>query len=214
MGNFSTRFNEMAHDTLCALEERNVAPKRVTFFIKMPDPYYRTRIEHQPFLDTLNAAADLLDLFNRLSEYWDHFNYHLLERLIMAPRIETHIDKSKCSLLQTNMNEYVQEMEDFRKHTTIGVYCEVCAMQEMEVPRGFMKKVTKHNWSEMNTLQDVEDFRCRVALEHHLHNCLVFFKRILFGSVKIIWWIPIETSMGSQLQDSYTAKDHTYTEGE
>ena len=214
---FSKCFNQMAHDTMCALKDNNTSPKEVIYLIKMPDPYYKTRDEHMEFLDTLVAAADILDLFTTLNKYWDHFNYHLLERLINAPRIEKYIDTRKCSQLQTTMKQYVQEMDIFRRQTTLGVYCKVFVKQKKEVLEGFRGKVTEHEWSEMNTLQDVEDFRQRVAQEHQLHICLVFFKSIVFGSVQIIWWIPImapSPSVGSQLRQSYTTEHHMNIKGE
>jgi len=187
----SQRFNGMSYDASDALEENKVTPKKVIYFLKMPDPYFTTRNEHMEFLDTLNVAGDVLDLFIALNSYWDHFNYHLLERLIMAPRIERMIeDKEMWHQLQAAMKQYVQDLDRFRRRTTLGVYYKVFDKQKKKVPEGFQELVTKHEWSEANTLQDVEEFRQRVAVKYQLHICLVFLKNIAFSSVVITWWIP------------------------
>ena len=187
----SERFNGMSYDASDALEENKVTPKKVIYFLKMPDPYFTTRNEHMEFLDTLSAAGDVLDLFIALNSYWDHFNYHLLERLIMAPRIERMIeDKEMWHRLQAAMKQYVQDLDGFRRRTTLGVYYKVFDKQKKEVPEGFQELVTKHEWSEANTLQDVEEFRQKVAVKYQLHICLVFLKNIAFSSVVITWWIP------------------------
>ena len=181
----------MAFDTKHALKKRNVSCRSSADIFTMPDPYLQTRNEHMTFLDTLNKAADVVDLFTTLNKYWDHFNYHLLERLIMAPRIEKYICNKECIKLQEAMREYVRDMDVFRRRATLGVYCRVFVKEKEEVPKDFIESVTKHEWSEENTLQDVEDFRQKVAKKYQLLMCLVFFKNILFGSVHVTWWIPI-----------------------
>ena len=175
-----------------ALEEKAVTPKKVINFLKMPDPFYKTRNEHMTFVKTLEKADDILDLFGALNEYWDHFNYHLLKQLIMAPGIKKCINKKKCRQLQRAMTEYVQDMDKFRPRATIGDYCRIFVKEEEGVPEGFKSLVSKHEWPKVVTLQDVENFRQKVARKYQLHECLVFFKNIGFGSVMFTWWIPIE----------------------
>ena len=212
---FSKRFNEMTDDTRVALERNNTSPKEVIVLLTMPSAYLEARDEHMEFLDTLKEAADILDLFIALNKYWDHFNYHLLEHLITAPGIKRYIDKEVCEQLQGNMEQYVEEMDEFRQRATLGIYCKVFVKQKKEVPKSFKELVTKHEWSEMNTLQDVEDFRQEVAQQYQLHICLVFFKNILFCSVEVIWWIPIVRPLPSidpQPQGSCATK-HVNTEG-
>lgn len=205
---FAQCFRKMIAEASTALEKSGTTPERVIFFLSMPDAYFRIQKEHRKFLQTLNKAASIVQLFTALNEYWDHLNYHLLEQLIIAPGIENYIEKVKCLELKETMEQYVQDIDIFRRKTTIGVYCKVIANQKEEVPEGFKKMVTKHKkWSKDNTLQEVEDFRQIVAQEHKLHQCLVFFNNILFHSVEIIWWIPIEAQPlpGFQLGGSYTA---------
>lgn len=190
--NFSKRFNKMVSKVSDALEKENVPPKKVVNFLKMPDPYYKTRKEHMTFVKTLEETADILTLLGALNEYWDHFNYHLLEQLIMAPGIKKCIGKKKCCQLKRSMREYIQDMDEFRPRATIGDYCKEFVKEEEAVPEDFKKLVSKHVWPEVVTLQDVEDFRQKVAQDYQLQKCLVFFKNIRFGSVILTWWIPME----------------------
>ena len=213
---FSKRFDKMTDGTRVALEKSNTSLKEVVVLLTMPIAYLETRDEHMEFLDTLKEAADILDLFIALNKYWDHFNYHSLEHLITVPGIERCIDGGKCEQLQGDMEQYVDEMDEFRRQATLGVYCKVFVKQKKEVPKSFKKLVTRHKLSERNTLQDVENFRQEVARKYKLHECLVFFKNILFRSVEVIWWIPIVTplpSVGSQPQGSCFAEEHVNTKG-
>ena len=135
----------------------------------------------------------------------------------MAPGIEMYIDKAKCVQLQTDMKQYVKEMDEFRRQATLGIYCKVFVKQKKKLPEGFKELVTEHReWTKENTLQDVEDFRQEVAREYQLHECLVFFKNIVFHSVEVIWWIPIVTplpSKGPQLRFSCATEGHVDAEG-
>lgn len=184
---FSKRFIEMAHDFQKELEKKNVHPKRVIcLFRLLPSVYHE-------FLDTLSTAANITDLFNILSAYWDHFNYHLLERLIMAPGIEEYIDTEKCCQLQRTMEQYVKEMDMFRQQTTLDKILHFGKSED--VPNGFGRLKVTFNWSLTQTLlQEVENFRQYLAKEIQVLECLLFFKQVLWdpAPVTLIWWIPKE----------------------
>ena len=212
VNDFSIRFNEMSINTRLALENRDVTPKQVIFFLTRPTADLETQDEHLKFVDTLKEAADILDLFIALNEYWNHFNYHLLECLITAPGIDNYVGKEKCVQLKEMMEQYTKDMGVFRQQATLGAYCKIFAKQKQEVPKNFKELVTEHKWTKMNTLQDVEDFRQEVARKYQLHQCLVFFRNILFCSVKVIWWIPIVTSVPS-IGPQLCIKEHVSTEG-
>ena len=189
---FSKRFTEMSTGIRLALEQSNTASQDVVLLLTAPSPYLDDDDEHMEFLETLFEINNIKTLFNKLNKYWNYLNYYLLERLIMAHDIKRHIDGEKCEQLQGDMKQYIEDMIGFRQSTTIGVYCKTMVKKKMKLPEGFEELVTEcHEWSKENTLQDVEDFRQEVAQEYKLHRCLIFFKRILFGSVIIIWWIPI-----------------------
>ena len=184
----------MSHDILDELEKSETNPSKVVFFLTMPDAYHKTSKEHMMFLDTLNAATNMLDLFITLNKYWDHFNYHLLKKLITAPRIDTHMNTNECQRLQAAMKKYIEEMDAFRRQTHIDVCCKIFVNHEEKVLEGFTEVVTEHKLTEMKTLQDIEDYRQRLAQQYNLQECLVFMKNVRPGSVVITWWIPCEAA--------------------
>ena len=56
-------------DTKDALVKSNTTQRQVSFFLTMSSPSSKTRDEHMEFLDTLNTAPDILDLFIALNKY-------------------------------------------------------------------------------------------------------------------------------------------------
>ena len=201
-------------DTQDALDDSKASPKKVINILLLSDTEFSNRYEHGGFLDTLKAAADILDLFAVLNRYWDHFNYHLLEQLLTAPRIERlFADKSLCQELQEYMKRYVEEMVDFRKRTAIDVYCKAVNQPIVPVPDGFKRLVNKIERTEMKTLQHVEEFRQKVAYEYKLHQCLVFLENIGLGSVVITLWVPQSVVLVDPLSEVGVFKDDGDNEG-
>lgn len=199
---FSKCFIKMSCDSLKELENKDVDPKKVITLLKLPSVY-------REFLDTLYAAADIRDLFDILSTCWDYFNYHLLERLIMALGTDSEI----CCQLQRDMKQYIMEMDVFRRQTPLNkLHVHVLHFGKREnVPKGLGELTTVCNWSQMQTLQDVENLRQGMAKMFQGHKCLLFFKQIIFGSVKLVWWIPLET-FPQQLQHSCKEEVHVNAE--
>ena len=213
----NTDFRGMAVDTQDALDKSNASPKKVINMLLLSDTEFSNRYEHGEFLDTLKAAADILDLlglFALLSSYWNHFNYNLLEQLLTAPRIERlFADKSLCQELQEYMKRYVEEMVDFRKRTAIDVYYKAVIQPIRPVPDGFKRLVKTFKSSEMKTLQHVEEFRRKVAYEYQLHQCLVFLESIGLGSVVITLWVPQSVVLVDPLSEVGVFKDDVDNEG-
>ena len=65
----------MVCDTKDALVKGNTTQRQVIFFLTMSSLSSKTKGEHMEFLDTFNAAPDILELFIALNRYWDHFNF-------------------------------------------------------------------------------------------------------------------------------------------
>ena len=214
LADFSFRFNGMVVDTEGALEDSKTPPKKVIYMLLLPDAKFKNRYEHKGFLDTLNAAADILDLFAILNKYWDHFNYHLLEHFLAAPRIEKlFVNEDTCHKLKRCMKQYVEEMVNFRKRTALDVYYKAAEQPIVDVPDGFQKLVKTFESSEMKTLQHVEEFRQRVAYEYKLHQCLVFLESIELGSVVITLWVPQSVVLVDPLSEVGVFKDDGDNEG-
>ena len=172
-----------------ALDESKVDPRKIVNIIRRPDAQFS--YVPREFFDSLNAAADVLDLFAKLDNYWDHFNYHLLERLILLPstkRLFADNLKRIYDDLKQRMTLYREEMEYFRRHTSIETYCKAVRQPKPKnVPPEFEEMIKE---SDLKTLQDVEEFRQEVAYEYKLHECLIYWKKIKIGSVIVTLWIP------------------------
>lgn len=179
---FYTRFITMVGEMERALKKSGDDQKRIVRILGITDSKFIT-MPHAIF-NSLEAAATMDALLSKLGGYWDHFNYYPLEKIIMGIK--------GCHDLKEHMKCYVREMDHFRRHTEIKVYCEAIEGKNTyieDVPEGFKKE----EWREKNlkTLDDVETFRRRKAYEYRLHECLVFCKHIGLGSTIITLWIPL-----------------------
>ena len=171
----NTTFNEMVTCAQDTLHESKVDPRKIVNIIRRPDAQFS--YVPREFFDSLNAAADVLDLFAKLDDYWDHFNYHLLERLILLPstkRLFADNLKKIYDELNDRMSRYIVEMEYFRKHTTIDVYCNAVKHPELKsVPADLKRIFGKCNFK---TLQNVEEFRQEFACKYKLQDIVMFWK--------------------------------------
>ena len=183
------RFNHMVTETQNALKNSQADPRQIINIIRLPDAKM-TYTPPKTFFDQFKEAADAVDVFGIFGGYWDHFNYYLYERLILSRSTETLFATSLRNSyydLRRCMIQYRGYMDYFRRHTTLKAYCKFAILRNKNVPKGFKKHIKKQNFE---TLQDVEDFRQRVAYKYKLWECLVFVKKIKFGSVLITLWIP------------------------
>ena len=201
-------FRGMVTDTQDALHESKVDPRRIVNILQLPD----SKFTYTPreFFDSLKAAADVIDLFSTLAPYWNHLNYYLLEKFIMASGVERLFGDNLKAFrdLKDRMKRYVEEIEHFRRRTAIKVYCEAIPPppSSEKPPKGF-KKLVKKSKSNLKTLQDVELFRQEVAREYKLLDCLVFLKKLKIGSVIITLWIPICAELEDVLSKEEVVSD-------
>ena len=182
-------FNEMVTDTQDALDDSGANPRKIVNILLQHDAQFS--YVPSEFFDSLNTAADILDLFAKLAVYWDHFNYYLLEKLILLPstkRLFAENLKKVYDDLRQRITVYGEQMEYFRKHTSIEVYCKAIRHRApKDVPANFKELIKECN---LNTLQEVEEFRQEKAYEYRLCKFLVLWKEIKIGSVIITLWIP------------------------
>ncbi|CAI8024858.1 Putative ankyrin repeat protein L93 [Geodia barretti] len=179
-----------SEDFFQALEDSNADPRKVVNVIHRHDAHF----SYVPggFFRSLREAKDVTDLFFELDEYWDPFNYFLLERLFLRPATRDlfagHLKHVYDNLRECMVN-YKKDIEYFRKHTDVTVYCS-CVLKgkrSSEVPSTFRELVEKKDFK---TLEDVEIFRQELAAQYKLVDFLVFLKKIEKGSVILTFWIP------------------------
>lgn len=201
-GYLNTCFCEMVTDTQDALDESKVDPRKVVNILRLKDAQFTPT--PPKLFNALKAAADILDLFAELDDYWDHFNYYLLERLIMGSRTEKLFASGLKEVyhdLKKRMKQYLGEIEHFRTHTSIKVYCNAITQPKQDVPKDFFEEI-KECKSNLKTLQHVEEFRLEIARDYKLCECLVFCKNLKIGSIIITLWIPIHAELPIEVEMS------------
>ena len=200
---FNTLFNDMVTDAENALDKSETNPRKVVNILRLPDAEFQSRYEGKEFFDSLKAADNIIDLFGELNDYWDHFNYYLLDQLIGKRAIEKIVAscfKGVCIDLQNRMKRYVVEMEAFRRRTAVEIYHRVIPQPKRVVPTDFVEVVKECKSSDMKTLHDVEMFRREFAHKCKLYEWLVFLKYIDIGSVLITLWIPKSVHLQPELE--------------
>ena len=181
------RFNSIKDITIQALEKCCVAVMTVVYIL--------TNIRSQAdrvFLKenhkALRQCEDHLELFGSLNFYWNYLAPDLLDHLI------TELAKKHDSFqtVAGEMAVYQNDLEEFRKHTTLMLFVEAdpCTLDE-DPPPGFRKMVVKFDWPETATLEDVEKFRRRYASSYDLQTCAIMLNSIRAGSFTVTWFIPV-----------------------
>lgn len=78
----------------------------------------------------------------------------------MAPGIDKYIDTEICMQLQRAMEQYIMKMDVFRPRVPLN---RMLFGKKEDVPKGLNVLVAKHDWSTLNTLQDVENCRKHIV---------------------------------------------------
>jgi ankyrin repeat protein len=191
-------FNGMVLKTEKALHDSQVDPRRIVNIIRLQD----ANLSYVPedFFENFEGVPDVTGLFSKFYKFWDPFNYFLFERLLLRRATKdlfaSHL-VNKYYELHEFMLQYKEHMKYFRKHTDVEVYCSSVIkhkLEDREIPKGFKELVEER--SNLKTLEDVENFRQEVAYKYKLSECLVFLKKIKYGSVILTFWIPVSSSEG------------------
>ena len=182
------RFNSLKELTIQGLERCRIAVMTVVYTLTT----ILTVQEHKGFLEekqkSLNESSNNWELFGKLNLYWNYLSYSLLEHLIEELAL-----KHDCfQTLAGEMAVYKKDLEEFRKRTTLVLFCEADPRTlDEDPPPGFRKMVVKFDWPEIATLEDVEKFRRRYASSYDLQTCSMMLNNIETGSFTVTWFIPV-----------------------
>ena len=183
------RFNSLKELTIQGLEKCRIAVTTVLFMLTN----ILTMQEHKEYLEkkeeSLSKSSDHLSLFRKLNFYWNYLSYDLLEHLIG----ELKLKHEWFQTVAREMAVYKKDLEEFRKHTKLVLFCEADphTLDEDPPPR-FRKMVVKFDWPETATLEDVEKFRRRYASSYNLHTCaMMILDSIRTGCFTVTWFIPV-----------------------
>ena len=181
------RFNSLKKLTIKGLEKCQIAIMTVVYTLTT----ILTVQEHKSFLKenqkSLNESSNHWELFGKLNLYWNYLIYDLLENLVE----ELTLEHEWFQTVAGEMTVYKKDLEEFRRHTTLALFCEADPHTLNEdPPPGFRKLVVKFDWTETTTLEDVEKFRRQYASSYNLHTCAMMLNSIKKGSFTVTWFIP------------------------
>ena len=182
------RFNSLKELTIRGLEKSKVAVMTVVYYLTT----ILTVREHKGFLEekqkSLSESSNHWELFGKLNLYWTYLSYGLLEHLVEELAL-------KHNWFQTAADEmavYKKDLEEFRKRTTLVLFCEADHRAlEDDPPPAFRRMVVKLDWPRTATLEDVERFRRRYASSYDLQTCAMMLNSIGTGSFTVTWFIPV-----------------------
>lgn len=199
---FEGRFKSLKEAALTEMTNAKVGVKELVMTVtSLPATVMD---EHRVFLREnvreLCSANDITTVFVWLNTYWDYLNYTLLQYIV---------NQYGDPKTQQRMKVYVDDLKQFRRNTSLHLFCKAQPRRHREVPPGFRELVTKHEKSWFDcTLEDVEQFRQDFAWEYDLRQVALMLREMELGSIVITWWIPdsavshlrerIQSSSGSE----------------
>ena len=135
--------------------------------------------EHTVFLreynKDFNACNNHWELFGLLNLYWSYLAYDLLDQLIESLALENISFESVAGVMAV----YKKDLQQFRKHTTLELFCQAePSTLDDDPPPGFRKMMVKFDWPKTVTLEDVEVFRKRYACKYNLKECAMILNTI------------------------------------
>ena len=158
--------------------------------------------EHQIFVETnhqvLEESKSHMELFKKLNFYWSYLSFDLLDKLLD----ELVEENSDFGSIKVDMEKYKEGIQIFRESTKLALYCEAVPHSDCDPPPGFYKMVTKHQWPETVTLEDVERFRRSFLHTVKLEKCAVMvLHNIETGSFKVTWFAELAPSFIQSLSE-------------
>ena len=183
------------HERFNALKDLAIKGLQKIGFAVLTVVYILTNIrthEHRIFLKenhkALRQCEDHLELFGTLNFYWNYLAPDLLDHLI-GELTKEHKDFNTTA---SEMTAYKKDLEEFKKRTTLVLFCEADPQPlDEDPPPGFRKMVVKFDWPRTVTLEDVERFRRRYANSYDLQTCAMMLNSIGTGSFTVTWFVPV-----------------------
>ena len=172
---FRRRFNCVKESTIKCLEKCHIAVRIVVYMLTA----ILSVDEHKRFLEEkhkeLRKCDDHWELFGELDFYWNYLTCDCLDELIEELTV-----KNKAFLsIAREMAVYKRDLQEFRKRTTLELFCLTVPYTNKDPPPGFRKMVTTHKWPDAITLEDVETFRKCFVITYNLQQCAMMVNSIL-----------------------------------
>ena len=178
-------FGELVKCAYKAMSNKKVDDVKIYLF-NLP---VRKKKQHEDFLkenwSAIGSASGMMDIWLKLSSYWDFLNYSLLEYLV-----EKFCDND-CTLTAM-MEDYKCKVKEFRCHTLLCDFINHFQdVNESLLEMNMEKLEVKLNKRfEVCTLEDLEICKKNITQKLLLPSFVVKLHRIRPGCISITWAIP------------------------
>ena len=137
-------------------------------------------------LEDIKSVRSIEDLFWHLNLYWTYLEYSLLSHII-----HSHSDIVSTDLEEA-MKRYTEDIEAFKKDTTVGQIIEVgLGNIRGEPPPGFTRSTVKLNKNVSEyTLQELDEIRRKASKAFNLPEFILVLETVYQSSICIVWHIP------------------------
>ena len=181
-----SNFANIATQTSEHIQEKNINTQTFRLRFKM-QMNLSQRDEYQQFLQCclkrLEPGTTTDDLLYNLSDYWDFFNYGLLEHTV-----NVFGDAS----LKQDMEDYIDELRAFRENTKLCDFIDNWPVQGQDPPKAdfkhFVVKMEK-SWEEC-TLEDIEKFKGTLTHKFFLPDFVLILREAKKGCICLTWYTP------------------------
>ena len=181
------RFNTLKYLAIKGLQKIGVAVQMVVYILTNIRTH-GDRLFLKENHKALRQCEDHLELFGSLNFYWNYLAPDLLDHLI-GELTKKHEDFNTTA---SEMTAYKKDLEEFKKRTTLVLFCEADPRPlDEDPPPGFRKMVVKFDWPRTATLEDVEKFRRRYASSYDLQTCAMMLNNIGTGCFTATWFVPV-----------------------
>ena len=181
---FERRFNALKNASRECLERLGIPVKRVADGLTslLADDMDEHKVFLKENLSALYRAPDHSEQFGTLNFHWNYHNYQLLDHLICEFDLKE---------VKGEMKSYKADLQQFRKGTSLKLFCQSREKKHIKLPPDFHTMVVKFNWPDNVTLEDVEKFRQEYADHYSLGECAMMLAEVWDGSFSIMWCIPV-----------------------
>ena len=159
-------------------------------------------------LVSLCKSEDHFELFEVLDPYLDYLSYDLLDMLLEKV---TPLDDSFQSV-RSEMDLYKQDLQEFRKRTSLELYCQIVPYEKYDHLPNFRKLVVAHRWPNTVTLEDVQMFGEHVTEHSYMFQKLAMMVNSVLEDLSkedthAVSIIPLVCSV-SIIHDLYSLRYH------
>ena len=172
---FHQRFNSINVSTIQCLEECNFSVVTLVYMLLSVSIEEHVKQFLKENRNNLWKSENHRKLFAQLDPYWDYFSFDLLSNFLKELTLQ-----NDCFIpIEETITVYNKDMQEFKAHTTLTLFCQVVPHEEYEPSKSFSKMVTEYQWPETVTLEDINRFQKHHTLSYGLQSLAMMVNSII-----------------------------------